>query len=317
MAVGHRLAAFHAACAAKGAEEYCYWARAIHRCLPMRHPHLPLAVSPVCSAVTGGRPRHPGLTTAFPLRDRARRLPCHLAHMELAAMSRPQGQQSPVARTTAGCLTAPIRDSSQPHDTVTIALLAPYAKLAFSLRNPEKAHSQECHSHSTAAVPHDSLVRHGRFREITLPDTLCKLPERGNSTLLIISGVGEGNPDMLPSSRAVQPDVYVSFCGAQSRSSASCARGVLQTVRGVVTANDAQYGFDGATKRCNQFCLICLTLCRRHLSLTRRRWTKGQACGRNETPRELSCCLPPRECQMSCRETLPVVSRPRVERNKI
>jgi hypothetical protein len=107
IAVGHRLDAFHAACAAKGAEENCDWARAIHRCLPMRHPQLPQAVSPVCSAATGGQPWHPGLTTAFPLRDRARRLPCHLAHMELAAMSRPQAQQSPVARTTAGRLTAP------------------------------------------------------------------------------------------------------------------------------------------------------------------------------------------------------------------
>lgn len=107
MAVGHRLDSFHAACAAKGAEENCYWARAIHRCLPMRHPHLPLAVSPVCSAATGGRPWHPGLTTAFPLQDRARRLPCHLAHMELAAMSRPQAQQLSLARTTAGRLTGP------------------------------------------------------------------------------------------------------------------------------------------------------------------------------------------------------------------
>lgn len=35
MAVGHRLDAFHAACAAKGAEEYCYWASqftAVYRC---------------------------------------------------------------------------------------------------------------------------------------------------------------------------------------------------------------------------------------------------------------------------------------------
>jgi hypothetical protein len=120
---------------------------------------------------------------------------------------------------------------------------------------------------------------------------------------------------MLPSSRALQPDVCISFCGVQSRSSASCARGGLQTVRGAVAANDAQYGFDGATKRCNQFCLICLSLCH-HLSLTRRRGTKGQACGRDETPRQLSCC-PTRDCQMSCRGILPVVSRPRVEGNKI
>jgi hypothetical protein len=61
----------------------------------------------------------------------------------------------------------PIRDSSEPADSVTIALLASCARLAFSLGDPEKAHWQECHSHNTAAVPHDSLMRYGRFREIT------------------------------------------------------------------------------------------------------------------------------------------------------
>lgn len=74
-----------------------------------------LPVSPVCSAATGRRPRHPGLTTAFPLRDRARCWPCHLAHMELAVMSRPQGRQSPV-RPAGQLVTSqpPILDSSRP-----------------------------------------------------------------------------------------------------------------------------------------------------------------------------------------------------------
>lgn len=88
---------------------------AIHRCLPKRHPLCHLPVSPVCSAATGGRPWHSGLSTAFPLRDRARRLPCHLAHMELAAMSRRQGQQSPV-RHAEQLVTSqpPIHDNSEP-----------------------------------------------------------------------------------------------------------------------------------------------------------------------------------------------------------
>lgn len=38
---------FQAAWAAKGAEEYCYWARAIHRCLPMR----------ASTSATGRQPR--------------------------------------------------------------------------------------------------------------------------------------------------------------------------------------------------------------------------------------------------------------------
>ncbi|KAJ8116735.1 hypothetical protein OPT61_g1904 [Boeremia exigua] len=63
---------------------------------PLFTKAAPTAVSPVCSAASGRLPWHPGPATAFPVRSRARRLPCHLAHTELAAMSRPHGQQSAV-----------------------------------------------------------------------------------------------------------------------------------------------------------------------------------------------------------------------------
>lgn len=42
------------------------------------------------------------------------------------------------------------------------------------------------------AFPHDSLVCHGRFREITLPDKCHQLLETGKCELEIISEVGGG-----------------------------------------------------------------------------------------------------------------------------
>ena len=194
MAVGHRLDSFHAACAAKGAEEYCYWARAIHRCLPKRHPHLPLAVSPVCSAATGGRPWHPGLTTAF---SSGRSRPT------LALSSCAQGAGSD--ESSAGpAITSRQDDSWPPHSPQyatahSLMILSPLlcSPLMRNLLSPFvilKKHSRRNVTVTAWPLPHDSLVCHGRFREITLPDTLCELPVSGKFTLLIISGVGGGQP---------------------------------------------------------------------------------------------------------------------------
>ncbi|KAF2632096.1 hypothetical protein BU25DRAFT_140137 [Macroventuria anomochaeta] len=46
MAVGHRLDSFHAAWSCEGGGRILLLGVAIHRCLPKRHPHLPLARQP-------------------------------------------------------------------------------------------------------------------------------------------------------------------------------------------------------------------------------------------------------------------------------
>ena len=72
MAVGHRLDCFMRHGAAKGAGRYCYWASQFTAVYQSGTQVCHLPVSPVYSAATGGRPQHPGLETAFPMRDGGR-----------------------------------------------------------------------------------------------------------------------------------------------------------------------------------------------------------------------------------------------------
>lgn len=65
-------------------------------------------------------------------------------------------------------------------------LLSPFAIL--------KKHTDEMSQSQHGCFPHDSLVRHGRFREITFPDKSHQLLETGKFQLEIISGVGGGKP---------------------------------------------------------------------------------------------------------------------------
>ena len=51
---------------------------------------------------------------------------------------------------------------------------------------------------SSHPIPRDSLLRHGRFREITFPNQLCPLLERGKFALKIIEGSREDNLDIAP-----------------------------------------------------------------------------------------------------------------------
>ena len=152
MAVGHRLAVFHAACS-------CEEGGNMLPLVQYRFAFSPLFVSAAATVATipsapsallqlDERPRHSGPTTAFPLRGRVRRWPCHLAHMELAAMSRPQGQQSPVrpAGWPAGRSQPPILDSSRPDAPLLLAnLLSPFV-------TPKK-HSRMYVIASKGAVP--------------------------------------------------------------------------------------------------------------------------------------------------------------------
>ena len=88
------------------------------------------------------------------------------------------------------------------------------SKLALSLVMLEKAHRRECHSHGAGVIPRDSLVRHGRFREISCPNELSPLLETGKFEWKIIEGSREGNPDIAPFHPVpFQPDVYISLCG--------------------------------------------------------------------------------------------------------
>lgn len=89
---------------------------AFHRCLPKRHPHLPPARQPRllrCNWRTDPGTRDSRPPFLCEIAPGARRLPCHLAHMKKAAVSRPQRQQIPVVY--AGQLVTsqpPIHDNS-------------------------------------------------------------------------------------------------------------------------------------------------------------------------------------------------------------
>jgi hypothetical protein len=113
--------------AAKRAETCCHWSNValhFHRCLSVRQPLLLPARQPRLLCCNWTTPRHPGPMAAFPLLDR---WPCHLAHMELAAMSRPQGQQSPVRLAGQLVTQPPILDSSRPDAPLLLAdLLSPF-----------------------------------------------------------------------------------------------------------------------------------------------------------------------------------------------
>ncbi|KAH6615101.1 hypothetical protein C7974DRAFT_379975 [Boeremia exigua] len=230
MAVGHRLDSFHAAWRAR-AGVILLLARSPCRNSPLFTKAASTAVSPVCAAASGRRPWHPGPTTAFPVRGRARREPCRLAH-GAACDESSQGQQSTPPTTTPGHLSPATPLSS-----------APVAKLAFALRDAEKAHRQSCHSHRTGAAPHDSLARHGRFREITFPDKLTQLLKVVKFKLEIISGVGGARPSAAslhpvhqkPDRRRLHFLIRcIPYYGAKSRRAATCARGAFQTVRRAV-----------------------------------------------------------------------------------
>ena len=151
MAVGHRLAVFHAA---RIREE----GGNLLLLVQCRFAFSPLFVSAAATVATcpsapsallqlDDRPRHSGPTTAFPLRGRARHWPCHLAHMKLAAMSRPQGQQSPL--TSPPCCPAGLLASwslspqystahGQTHPFLLANLLSPFVTA--------KKHCRICHS---------------------------------------------------------------------------------------------------------------------------------------------------------------------------
>lgn len=87
--------------------------------------------------------------------------------------------------------------------------------------------------------------------------------------------------------------------------------------------NDAKYDFDGATKRCNEFCLICLTLlCLGQLAvlccpLTGSDESDEAAQGQHKTARERCWSLTPRGCVASDFFRLSFVLTPRLERVKI
>ncbi|KAF1365045.1 hypothetical protein EJ07DRAFT_151454 [Lizonia empirigonia] len=113
MAVGHRLDSFHAAWSCEGGGRILLLGVAFHRCLPKRHPHLPSAPSAPLQVEDDPGTRDSRPPFLCEIAPGARRLPCHLAHMEKAAMSRPQRHQIPVVY--AGQLVTsqpPIHDNS-------------------------------------------------------------------------------------------------------------------------------------------------------------------------------------------------------------
>lgn len=121
----------------EGDGEIVLLARNRPRNSPLFTKAAPTAVSPVWSAATGRRPRHPGPATACLCDDGTRRWPCRFAQMALAAMSRPPaGLESPSQPASWSPMILPIQGSEG---------LGPVLNWLVPLLS-EKARTLKCHS---------------------------------------------------------------------------------------------------------------------------------------------------------------------------
>lgn len=144
--------------AAKGAEECCHWpiiGVAIHRCLPMRHPLLRPARQPRMRRCNWPTTPAPGTHDRL---SSARSRPTLALSSRAHGVGSDESSAGPAITSPPCCparhLTAPNTRSTAHSLTKAKALLSSYpvAKLAFSLRNLEKAHRRHV-TVSTAPVP--------------------------------------------------------------------------------------------------------------------------------------------------------------------